>query len=287
MAFLSMLFTVIRSPRFLVPFGFALGGFFLYLTIRGIEWGEVGEHLAETSLLAVVAAVAIMLLSSFLRAYRWRLMWTSERVTSWRLFTVEMAALGLNNFAPVRLMDEPAVLTMLTLRDKHPAATVVATIVMTRVQDIMFTMAFAFTAIVFEPRIADFAGPAIYLSGILIVFFVLLLNLGAGGAPHHRGWKDTGDPHLRADDKRSDAAEAGVGDHGVADHHLFAHAGPLRLGCWHRVWGSSSRSSRRPLWRSARSSSRQRCRGCRGPSARSNSRSWRYWRYGTCHANWG
>ena len=178
MAFLSTLFSIIRSPRLLVPFGFALGGFFLYLTIRGVEWGEVGEQLAATSLPAVAAAVAIMLFSSFLRAYRWRLMWTSERVTTWRLFTVEMAALGLNNFAPVRLLDEPAVLTMLTLRDKHPAATVVATIVMTRVQDIMFTMAFAFTAIVSEPRIADFAGPAIYLSGILIVFFVLLLNLG-------------------------------------------------------------------------------------------------------------
>ena len=178
MAFLSMLFSIIRSPRFLVPFGFALGGFFLYLTVRGIDWGEVGEHLAGTAPAAVVGAVAIMLFSSFLRAYRWRLMWTSERVTTWRLFNVEMAALGLNNFAPVRLMDEPAVLTMLTLRDKHPAATVVATIVMTRVQDIMFTMMFAFTAIVFEPRIADFAGPAIYLSGILIVFFVLLLNLG-------------------------------------------------------------------------------------------------------------
>ncbi|MCY4582575.1 MAG: lysylphosphatidylglycerol synthase transmembrane domain-containing protein [Chloroflexi bacterium] len=178
MAFFSILFTVIRSPRFLVPFGFALGGFFLYLTVRGIDWGEVRTHLAGTAPAAVVGAVAIMLFSSFLRAYRWRLMWATERVTTWRLFTVEMAALGLNNFAPVRLMDEPAVLTMLTLRDKHPAPTVVATIVMTRVQDIIFSMVFAFAVIVFEPRIADFAGPAIYLSGILIVFFVLLLNLG-------------------------------------------------------------------------------------------------------------
>ena len=178
MAFLSTLLSVVRDPRFLVPFGFALGGLFLYLTVRGIDWGEVGEHLAGASLAAVAGAVAIMLFSSFLRAYRWRLMWTSERVTAWRLFTVEMAALGLNNFAPVRLLDEPAVLTMLTLRDRHPAATVVATVVMTRVQDIMFTMAFAFVAIVSEPEIADFAGPAIYLSGVLIVFFILLLNLG-------------------------------------------------------------------------------------------------------------
>lgn len=178
MALLSTLFSIIRTPRFLVPFGFGLGGFFLYLTVQGIDWAEVREHLAGTSLLAVAGAVAIMLVSSFLRAYRWRLTWITERVTTWRLFIVEMAALGLNNFAPVRLMDEPAVLTMLTLRDKHPAPTVVATIVMTRVQDIMFSMVFAFAALMFEPRIVDFAGPAIYLSGVLIVFFVLLLNLG-------------------------------------------------------------------------------------------------------------
>ena len=178
MPFFSTLLSVIKHPRFLVPFGFTLGGFFVYLTMRGIDWAEVREQLADTALIAVAGSVAIMLFSSFLRAYRWRLMWTSERVNTWRLFTVEMSALGLNNFAPVRLMDEPAVLTMLTLRDRHPAPIVVATIVMTRVQDIMFTMAFAATAILLEPQIARLAGPAIYLSGVLIVFFVLLLNLG-------------------------------------------------------------------------------------------------------------
>lgn len=178
MAFLSTLLSIIKHPRFLIPFGFTLGGFFLYLTMRGIDWAEVRAQLAETSLFAVAGAVAIMMFSSFLRAYRWRLMWVSERVTTWRLFNVEMAALGLNNFAPVRLLDEPAVLTMLTLRDKHPAPTVVATIVMTRVQDIMFTMAFAASAIALEPQIARLAGPAVYLSGVLIVFFILLLNLG-------------------------------------------------------------------------------------------------------------
>ena len=178
MAILSTLLSIIKHPRFLVPLGFTLGGFFGYLTMRGIDWSEVREQLADTALIAVAGAVAIMLFSSFLRAWRWRLMWTSERVTTWRLFSVEMASLGLNNFAPVRLLDEPAVLTMLTLRDKHPAPTVVATVVMTRVQDIMFTMVFAASAIAFEPQIARLAGPAVYLSAILIVAFVILLNLG-------------------------------------------------------------------------------------------------------------
>ena len=228
-----------------------------------------------------------MLFSSFLRAYRWRLMWTSERVTSWRLFTVEMAALGLNNFAPVRLMDEPAVLTMLTLRDKHPAATVVATIVMTRVQDIMFTMAFRIHGDRVRAADSGLRRPRDLPERDTHRLLCAAAEPRAGGAPHHRGRKDTGDPYLRADDKRSDAAEAGVGDHGVADHHLFAHAGPLRLGAG---TGYGNRSldlpgdhcgARRDLLRDSR------CRGCRAPSARSNSRSWRYWRYGTCRASWG
>ena len=178
MALLSALFSIVKQPRFLVPVGFALGGFFAYLALRGIAWGEVRGQLAGTSLLALAGAVGVVLFSSWLRALRWRLTWASERVSVWRLWVVEMSALGLNNLAPVRLMDEPAVLTMLTLRDKHPAPAVVATVVVTRVQDILFTVGFAAAALALEPEIARLAGPAIYLSGLLVVFFVLLLNLG-------------------------------------------------------------------------------------------------------------
>ncbi len=168
----------LTSPRFVIAFGLALGGVFVYLTVRGIDWSEVRAQLAGTAAAALAGAVAIVLLSSFLRAVRWRLMWTTKQVSVWRLFTVEMAALGLNNLSPVRLMDEPAVLTMLTLRDKHPAPAVVATIVMTRIQDIAFTTAFAVSAIALEPQIARLAGPAVYLSGTLVLVFLVLLNLG-------------------------------------------------------------------------------------------------------------
>ena len=269
----AALLSIIKHPRFLVPLGFTLGGFFVYLTMRGIDWSEVRAQLAETELLAVAGAVAIMMFSSFLRAYRWRLMWTSERVTTWRLFSVEMAALGLNNFAPVRLMDEPAVLTMLTLRDRHPAPTVVATVVMTRVQDIMFTMVFAASAIVFEPQIARLAGPAIYLSGILIVFFILLLNLGRIAAAVHSAGKDTRPAHLRADGERGDAEEKRSGRHRNAHHHLLAHA---RAGGVGAGAGDGSRDIDLPGDdRHARLHilPRRHCRGCQAPSGRSSSRS--------------
>ena len=56
MPFLSTLLSIIKHPRLLVPFGFTLGGFFLYLTIRGIDWAEVREQLADTALTAVAGS---------------------------------------------------------------------------------------------------------------------------------------------------------------------------------------------------------------------------------------
>ena len=174
----STILALLRDPRFIVAFGFVLGGVFVYLTVRGIDWAEVRSQLAGISLLAVLLALAGTLVSAFLRSLRWRLLFVTERVAVLRLFTVEMASLGLNNVSPVRLLDEPAILTMLTLRDKIPAPTVLATVLTTRVQDLALTLAFVAAAIALEPAIADRAGPALYLSGVFVFFLIGLLNLG-------------------------------------------------------------------------------------------------------------
>ncbi len=166
------------NPRFVVGFGFALGALFLYLAVRGIDWAEVRTQLAGAELPAAVGALALSLASAFTRAVRWRMQWVMARVSLRRLFIVEMSALGLNNVSPVRLLDEPAVLTMLTLRDKHPAPMVMATILTTRAQDLMVTMTFTFSAILFLPGIRQQAVPVVALIIIVILMFGLILNLG-------------------------------------------------------------------------------------------------------------
>ena len=178
MSALSKLLTILRNPLWLFSVGFIIGGGFVYLTLRGIDWDDVRSQFANTPPTAILAALALVLLSSFLRTLRWRLLWVNSQVRTRRLFAVEMASLGLNNVSPVRLLDEPAILTMLTLRDKHPAAAVIATIVMTRVQDIALTLVFAAAAVSLEPALARQAGPAIYMSGVFVFFFLALLNLG-------------------------------------------------------------------------------------------------------------
>lgn len=169
---------LVKDPRFIMGVGFAFGGLFVFLTVRDIDWGEVRTQLAAISPAALFAALGLTLLSAFMRSIRWRLLWVNERVAVRRLLTVEMASLGLNNVSPVRLLDEPAILTMLTVRDKLPAPTVVATLMMSRVQDLMLTLASAAIALALEPSIAERAGAALYVSGIFVFFIVLLLNLG-------------------------------------------------------------------------------------------------------------
>lgn len=171
-------FAKMRSPLFIFAIGLVFGGFFIFLTINGIDWGTVRTQIAQASLSSILIAITFTIASAFLRSLRWRFLWVVHRVSSLRLFTVEMASLGLNNVSPVRFLDEPAILTMLTVRDKLPAPTIIATVLMTRVQDIVLTLTFAAVAIAFEPAVAEKAGPALYISGVVIVILVTLLNLG-------------------------------------------------------------------------------------------------------------
>ncbi len=174
----AILLTALRDPRAYTVLGFTLGSVFVYLTVRGIDWGEVRTQLAGTSPVALLLALTGTFASALLRSLRWRLLFVGKRVKLLRLFTVEMASLGLNNVSPVRLLDEPAILTMLTLRDKLAAPTVVATLLMSRVQDIAMSLGFIAAAVAFEPTLAERAGAALLLSGLLIGVLILLLNLG-------------------------------------------------------------------------------------------------------------
>jgi uncharacterized protein (TIRG00374 family) len=107
------------------------------------------------------------------------LLWVTEQVTTRRLFVVEMSSLGLNNLSPVRFLDEPAILTMLTVRDKLSGPIVVATVLMTRVHDMALTLAFGAVAVALEPGVAERAGAAVYVSGFFMIVLLGLLNLGS------------------------------------------------------------------------------------------------------------
>jgi uncharacterized protein (TIRG00374 family) len=175
---LPKIIMTLKLRQVTVAFGFAVGLLFGAYAIRGIEWADVRGQIASASPVAVVVAVALTLGSAYVRALRWRLLFGGRSVRTSRLFLVENAALGLNNVSPVRLLDEPAIMTMLTLRDGIPGPLVVATLVMSRMQDLALTLLFAVVSIALEPTLSARVIPALATGTAFIVLFVGLLNLG-------------------------------------------------------------------------------------------------------------
>ena len=153
-----------------VAFSVVLG----WLTIQGIEWGRVGERVVEFPLPLLALALVLLAVSGYLRAVRWRVLWAKERVSALRLFWVENAAIGLNNVSPVRALDEPGILA---LRDRLPGGTVVATVVVTRVLDMAFSLAMIGIAVATLPVLLRYTPIIVGTSLYFVILIAVLLNL--------------------------------------------------------------------------------------------------------------
>ena len=157
--------------------GVGLGLFLGWLAIRGTDWTRVKQAMGQFPPSMLILALVLLVISAYLRAARWRLLWITEKVSTLRLFWVENAALGLNNLSPVRALDEPVELGILTLRDRLPVGTVAATIVVSRILDLVFTLLFVTAAVASLPALLQFT-PAIALTALyLFVWLLLLLNI--------------------------------------------------------------------------------------------------------------
>lgn len=156
-----------------VAFSVVLG----WLTIQGIEWGRVRERVVEFPLPLLVLALVLLAVSGYLRAVRWRVLWSKERVSALRLFWVENAAIGLNNLSPVRALDEPLILGILALRDRLPGGTIVATMVVTRVLDLAFSLAVIGIAVATLPVLLRYTPIIVGTSLYFIILIAVLLNL--------------------------------------------------------------------------------------------------------------
>jgi uncharacterized protein (TIRG00374 family) len=157
--------------------GMGFGLFLGRLALQGANWGEIRQALAGWPLWIIAVSVLLVLASSYLRGLRWSLLWTNPKVSALRLTLVENAALGLNNISPIRMFDEGLELGILTLRDQLPGGSVVATMVMCRIQDLAFTLTFIALALMFLPPLWSMAmvlvGTSLFFGGWLVI----LLNL--------------------------------------------------------------------------------------------------------------
>ncbi len=157
---------------------FALGLFLGRLAIRNLSFADLGSALSEVNPWLPLAAVALVLIAGYLRGVRWRLLLRPHDVSARRLFVIEQTGSALDTLSFIHLLDEVFEIGILTVRDRIPMGTVLATLAMQR------TMEFGTTVIVLGggalllPEMRDYT---VYLAtgvGIAALSIVLLVTIG-------------------------------------------------------------------------------------------------------------
>lgn len=136
--------------------GLAVSGLLGWLAIQGLEWGDVLDSLAAVSPVKLTLALAVFMLAGWLRAVRWKLLFTNEDIPIRRLFIVQHEGLGFSNVMPFRVASEVTQLAVLTLRDRINGATALATLGMERVIDAVATTGILAVCFVLVPEIKEF-----------------------------------------------------------------------------------------------------------------------------------
>lgn len=121
--------------------GMAFGLALLWLAFRQVESRELLRHLRAFPWLLLAPVVALVLLSSVVRAYRWKLLFLEAPPSTARLFLVENTGIGFNSVAPIRVLAEPTQFGYLVLRDGRDGGAVLASLVLVRVVDLTVTLA--------------------------------------------------------------------------------------------------------------------------------------------------
>ena len=154
-----------------------------WLAAHGLDWGEVGESFEGVSVSLVVLALAIFMFASYLRAFRWQLLFINDRISTRRLFIIQNEGIGLNNVVPVRIASEAAQLAVLSIRDRIDGATALATLGMERVIDVIASTLILAVAFFLVPEMKNFT---LYVWGaigftVVVVALVRFLAWGSEG----------------------------------------------------------------------------------------------------------
>ena len=121
--------------------GLLIGAVCVYLALRGVDFGEVGRALAQAQNGYVLLAVGVMMLSHYLRAWRWRYFLAPVKtVNTASLFAALMIGYAANSFVPAHLGE---VLRAYVIGKKHSvsASAALASIVVERIVDVISLIA--------------------------------------------------------------------------------------------------------------------------------------------------
>jgi uncharacterized protein (TIRG00374 family) len=116
--------------------GSIFSAFFLYLALRGIEWGVLWGVLKQTKITYVVPVIVLSFASHYFRSYRWKFMLIPvKRIPTRSLFSATMIGFMANNLLPARLGELVRAYT-LGMREHISRTASFATIVYERIIDV-------------------------------------------------------------------------------------------------------------------------------------------------------
>ena len=154
--------------------GIGIGVGLGWLSIRGLDWGLVVDHLARVSPLMIALALTVFMASGVVRAARWRMLFVEPRPSVARLFIVQHEGLGLSNIMPLRVASELTQIAVLTIKDRLRASTVLAAIGMERAVDFLSSMLIFGTAFMLVPEMRPLAP---YVWGMIGLGLALIVGL--------------------------------------------------------------------------------------------------------------
>ena len=160
--------------------GLGASGGLGWVAARGLDWGVVGDSLAGVSFPLILLAVAVFMLASWLRAYRWQILFVTERISTWRLFLIQNEGIGLNNLLPIRVASEATQLAVLTMRDGVRGATALATLGMERVIDVVASTLILGVAFFLVPEMKNFTLYVWGAAGFTVVALAMVRFLAWG-----------------------------------------------------------------------------------------------------------
>lgn len=143
-------------------FFFGLGIFFVWLSVRKIDaqqWVEIQSSLRQAKHWLIVPAFALLLLSHFVRAVRWKILMEplGYRPSTFNTFAAVMIGYLVN--AGVPRLGEVVKCTLVARYEKVRADKLVGTIVMERAVDVVSLAAVFLAALFFQGHyIGDFVG---------------------------------------------------------------------------------------------------------------------------------
>jgi glycosyltransferase 2 family protein len=158
----------------LIIVGVAVSAGFMYIAVRNAHFDETVDAFAETDVLMLVPAVALLVVAFFVRAIRWRSLFARTRRPSLpdvvsALFVGYLA----NAVLPVRA-GEAAAIVALNRKARSPIAEATGTMLVQRAQDVLALVLLLFLMLPWLPEVSWLRAAGIIALALLLALAVLV-----------------------------------------------------------------------------------------------------------------